>query len=98
MEVLNINLKRSWFALVWKTMYIMKTKKVTLKGFVNVIDIKPQIEAIKKQYPEYKEKPIVAPNDYKGSDKVYIYGRYWNGAWNMSSVNIVETLYKPKTV
>ena len=23
MEVLNINLKRSWFALVWKTIYIM---------------------------------------------------------------------------
>ena len=38
----------------------MKTKKVTLKGFVNIIDIKPQIEAIKKQYPDYKEKPIVS--------------------------------------
>ena len=25
MEVLNINLKRSWFALVWKTIYIMNT-------------------------------------------------------------------------
>ena len=25
MEVLNINLKRLWFALVWKTVYIMKT-------------------------------------------------------------------------
>ena len=81
-----------------KPQYIMKTKKVTLKGFVNVIDIKPQLEAIKKQYPDYKEKPIVAPNDYKGSDKVYIYGHYWNGEWSISVKLLVETLYKPKTV
>ena len=96
--MLNINLKRSWFALVWKTIYIMKTRKVTLKGFVNVIDIKPQFEAIKKQYPDYKEKPIVAPSDYKGSDKVYIYGYYWNGEWSAPVKQCVETLYKPKTV
>ena len=76
----------------------MKTKRVTLKGFVNVIDINPQIEAIKKQYPDYKEKPIVAPSDYKGSDKVYIYGHYWNGEWCATSKHCVETLYKPKTV
>lgn len=95
---MNINLKRSWFAIVWKTVYIMKTKKITLKGFVNVIDIKPQLEDIKKQYPDYKEKPIVAPSDYKGSDKVYIYGYYWNGAWNISSKSLVGTLYKPKMV
>jgi hypothetical protein len=76
----------------------MKTKKITLKGFVNVIDIKPQLEDIKKQYPDYKEKPIVAPSDYKGSDKVYIYGYYWNGAWNISSKSLVGTLYKPKMV
>ena len=52
----------------------MKTKKITLKGFVNVIDVKPQIYDIKKQYPDYKVKPIFTPNDYRGSDKVYIYG------------------------
>ena len=32
MEVLNINLKRSWFALVWKTVYIMKTRIVFKSG------------------------------------------------------------------
>ena len=76
----------------------MKTKKVTLKGFVNVIDIKPQVEAIKKQYPDYKEKPIVTPNDYKGSDKVYIYGHYWNGEWSTPTKQCFETLYKPNNI
>ena len=76
----------------------MKTKKITLNGFVNVIDIKPQIEAIKKQYPDYKEKSIFTPSDYKGSDKVYIYGWYWNGEWDITTKQLVETLYKPKTV
>ena len=32
MEVLNINLKRLWFALVWKTIYIMKTRIVFKSG------------------------------------------------------------------
>lgn len=76
----------------------MKTKRITLKGFVNVIDINPQIDDIKKQYPEYKEKPIFTPTDYKGSDKVYIYGYYWNGEWNIAVKLCVETLYKPKNI
>ena len=76
----------------------MKKKRITLKGFVNIIDIKPQIEAIMKQYPDYKAKPIVSPSDYKGSDKVYIYGNYWNGEWSISVKLLVETLYKPKNV
>ena len=76
----------------------MKTKRITLKGFVNVIDIKPQIDEIIKKYPEYKVKPIFTPNDYKGSDKVYIYGYYWNGEWNIAVKLCVETLYKPKNV
>lgn len=76
----------------------MKTKKITLKGFVNVIDINPQLEAIKKQYPEYKEKPIFTPNDYKGSDKVYIYGWYWNGEWDIAVKQRIETLYKPNNI
>ena len=76
----------------------MKTKRITLKGFVNVIDIKPQLEAIKKQYPDYKEKPIFTPNDYKGSDKVYIYGWYWNGEWDITVKQCVEILYKPNNI
>ena len=76
----------------------MKTKRITLKGFVNVIDIKPQLEAIKKQYPDYKEKPIFTPSDYKGSDKVYIYGWYWNGEWCAPAKQCVEILYKPKSI
>ena len=78
----------------------MKTKRITLKGFVNVINIKPQIEAIKKQYPDYKEKPNMSPtpNDYKNSNKVYIYGWYWRGEWADQTKEHFSTLYKPKTV
>ena len=35
MEVLNINLKRSWFALVWKTIYIMRTNFDFISGLFN---------------------------------------------------------------
>lgn len=76
----------------------MKTKRITLKGFVNVIDVKPQIDEIIEKYPDYKVKPIFMPTDYKGSDKVYIYGYYWNGEWNIAVKLCVETLYKPKNV
>ena len=76
----------------------MKTKKITLKGFVNVIDINPQIDEIIEKYPEYKVKPMFMPTDYKGSDKVYIYGYYWNGEWDISAKQCVETLYKPNNI
>ena len=40
MEVLNINLKLLWFALVWKTIYIMKTISYMKKHKANEFYIK----------------------------------------------------------
>ena len=56
MGVLNINLKRLWFALVWKTVYIMKT---TLLGSAPTLDgIK---SVIAKFY--YSEKELLSASD-----------------------------------
>lgn len=82
---------------------MVKINHVTTKGFVNINSDKPsnivdQVRNIINRYPGYKVKPNITPNDYKNSDKVYIYGWYWRGEWSDPTKEHFATLYKPKKV
>lgn len=84
----------------------MGIQRITLKGWINCSNSNGGIQSAKQQisdllatrFSSYKEKPALGqPNDYIGSDKVYIYGHYWRGEWSDPTVEHFATLYKPKS-
>lgn len=36
------------------------------------------------------------PQNYRGSDKIYIYARYWRGEWVGATKELYCVLYRPK--
>ena len=36
------------------------------------------------------------PQNYRGSDKIYIYARYWRGEWAGATKELYCVLYRPK--
>lgn len=84
-------------------------RQVTLKGWVNDTGYlfsqnvrgfkraKDQVAKLISENEGYKEKPEFGePSDYRGSDKIRVYGWYWRGNWCDPEKKLFAILYKPK--
>ena len=85
---------------------MIRTK--TLKGWVNstnyltnqnvdgLENAKKQVEQLLAENEGYKEKPeFYTPDDYRGIDKIRVYGWYWRGNWSSPEKCLFTILYKP---
>lgn len=63
---------------------------IRTKEFVN------DVANSNREYTERYSQFGLMPQDYRGSDKIYIYARYWRGEWAGATKELYCVLYRPK--